>query len=1835
MLDGATRSAKDALLGDRLELLLDQLMRAGLPLGPRDRINASALVADLVARGAIGDFAALRPWLAPVLARSPIDRERFFQVFDTFDPQPHIPSGPLQPITADRVAPNRLWLVLALLALLSAAALAWTFWPPSEKPRPIPAPSTTAAPTIPLPVIAPATPPSSTAFEILNRVSQAAERFEGAPTLEELGRALANDSTIGWKASSYTIRLSELSGLPRTVPLALYGDGGKDGRVWAMVALAVERIERPGREPAFATLLAAANETLAKPGTSRPVYDLADKLPDLIPIPAPADKAGLIKAIQAADFRARAGGGATPAPGDLMDEFSIQRALAIAPDPKVRRWFASAPWMPRLAPTTAPEWAALVALALPLLVALFWLSNSLAIRKAYLRRRPPELPPLHLDLVSEAATRVLYPTSLFQKIAQKLRLRTSVPTQRLDIDASIAATIAGGGEIPMPVYEVARHSPEYLVLIERRTVADQDARRLRELVGRLDGMVPLTIYYYRTEPSRLEPETAGRSVAIEHLQATYPQHRLLVLGSGAEFLDPATLKPHTAVEKLAHWSQRALLTPLALAEWGQEEFALAHELKMPIGRATPDGLLALADLLGLEGAESDELLDTRGDGRARALPEVLRVRPQRFLYATPPADLPVAQIIQDLRNFLDGPGFEWLCALSVYPAIQWDLTLYLGVSLPSRSGGDLSKTPLYSEDRIAALTQLPWLRDGMMPNWLRAALIAELAPGRATEIRAVLKRLIDAAELTGDTRRDDAVKLRIAREPAKDRLPPQELLEDEVLLDFMARGRIEDFSLPNASWLERFLPRGWLDRFGIPELAAGLVALSYAAAAYVLTPKPADGALLTGAWLPLLVVAAGMLLAAIAYDPAAAYRAVRALTLRAAVPALTVLLATGLAVALDLQFGGILNASLLDELATLPSLHAFFVVVVGLLLLVARRLSGWLGLPSHSSPSPWRHWIKTAITASAITLAGLAFLIVIDRPGVPNPAVYAVMALLVSLIAAAWTFARFLPERLPPPKPLPRGTPASWSAGALRAAFALLPILPATWLSAYVAGASIKLPGIPGGATAVAELPGGSLVALGGADGRVRIIHTQQLSAANIEPIDTGGSAISSLALRADRDDDPNAPVALAVSTADGRMLMFDARGGSPRPLPSAFAGLRGAGSKVHIALGRGGTLIAALETASGETQIVSASGAATLAGSGPITSLTTAAKEQIAFATLDGQVRLASTGSYGVRIASTGDTAQARLPGRARQLNFDPSTQQLSALGDDGTILQGEVSADRMDLALQPDRLVPVALGKAVPWMVAPPPSAERREALVIGNADYRTVVRLKNAARDASDVANALQRLGFNVIFLRDATQAQMASALRAFSTRADSSAVAVVFYSGHGFALDGTNYLVPVDASLTNESSAIIESTSFDQVLRSIELARQKIVFLDACQGNDWLARSRGNTRAVSIGRGLARAPDSIGYFITYSAEPGTVALDGDGANSPFTEALLRHIETSGLELRAMMQRVRKDVVQATAGKQIPWTSDSTAEPFFFRPSKAAPVAAIAPLPSVAAPAVTTPEQERASKPGTVLLDCPACPEMIVVPAGTFMMGSPETELGHVSNEGPQHRVMIAEPFATGRFAVTFDEWDFCVADGGCNGYSPSDNGWGRGRRPVINVSWHDAETYAAWLSKKTGKNYRLLSEAEREYVTRAGTTTPFWWGNAISTDQANYDGNYTYGADNQSTPAKSSQSKSAATAAGKAESRQKTLPVGSFEQNPWGLFDVHGNVWEWVADCYADTYKDAPADGSARVVKDCASRVIRGGSWANMPQDLRAAYRYGNQRTNRGNGVGFRLARTLSP
>lgn len=249
------------------------------------------------------------------------------------------------------------------------------------------------------------------------------------------------------------------------------------------------------------------------------------------------------------------------------------------------------------------------------------------------------------------------------------------------------------------------------------------------------------------------------------------------------------------------------------------------------------------------------------------------------------------------------------------------------------------------------------------------------------------------------------------------------------------------------------------------------------------------------------------------------------------------------------------------------------------------------------------------------------------------------------------------------------------------------------------------------------------------------------------------------------------------------------------------------------------------------------------------------------------------------------------------------------------------------------------------------------------------------------------------------------------------------------------------------------------------------------------------------------------------------------------------------------------------------------------------------------------------------GTEFRDLPYAPLLTVVPSGGFRMGSPPREPARLANEGPQHFVRLPSPLAVGKYPVTFAEWDqYC--DLTASPYRPPDAGFGRADRPVINVSWDDALGYCDWLSATSGQRYRLLTEAEWEFCCRAGTTTRFAFGNQLSTEEANFNG-------------------SAHPVPGSANTfRARTTPVGLFQPNGFGLFDMHGNVCEWVRDPWHDDYQGAPEDGRAWLGPG-ARRVLRGGSWYDYPQHVRSARRAWATQSERAPNIGLRVCRELDP
>lgn len=627
----------------------------------------------------------------------------------------------------------------------------------------------------------------------------------------------------------------------------------------------------------------------------------------------------------------------------------------------------------------------------------------------------------------------------------------------------------------------------------------------------------------------------------------------------------------------------------------------------------------------------------------------------------------------------------------------------------------------------------------------------------------------------------------------------------------------------------------------------------------------------------------------------------------------------------------------------------------------------------------------------------------------------------------------------------------------------------------------------------------------------------------------------------------------------------------------------------------------------------------------------------------------------------------------------------------------------------------------------------AEKRVALVVGNAAYVNTPALRNPRNDASDMAAALTRLGFDVVLGLDLDQQKFAALVAQFARRLDDADVALFYYAGHGLQINGKNYLVSVDARLKNEFLIPSETIELESIIGVMESkVPTNLVFLDACRNNPLADDLRRNlvamNRSASLGRGLARIePTRRDTLIAFAAAPGQVAADGDGRNSPFTSALLKYLPQPNLEISVMLKLVAAQVGQLTHDTQRPQQMSDMTRTFYFAngsgvaaakpeasdagpsapvsvakrsppvaddrdveiaywnsvqaandceavrayrqkfpngifmslaavaeqrlcqpqqrhvtlleaspdtnseaakspaavsgPPKAQPALPPAPslnqttpappAPSVLAPpaAPAQPSQQTVfvnpglappqAAPGAerAFRDCEHCPEMVRLPGGTFEMGSKDDP-----TESPVHRVSV-KPFAIGRYPVKIGEWKACVAAGACR-YSPK----GGDDLPVYNISWDDAQEYVAWLSRTTGKTYRLPTEAEWEYAARAGTTSRYWWGDHVVPGKA------------------------ACKGCGSAFSGSAPMKAGLFGPNGFGLFDMTGSIDQWVSDCWNRNYVGAPGDGSSWQKPNCRQHVLRGGSWQNDASYSRTSSRDSYDTDVRYPTHGLRVVRT---
>lgn len=486
-------------------------------------------------------------------------------------------------------------------------------------------------------------------------------------------------------------------------------------------------------------------------------------------------------------------------------------------------------------------------------------------------------------------------------------------------------------------------------------------------------------------------------------------------------------------------------------------------------------------------------------------------------------------------------------------------------------------------------------------------------------------------------------------------------------------------------------------------------------------------------------------------------------------------------------------------------------------------------------------------------------------------------------------------------------------------------------------------------------------------------------------------------------------------------------------------------------------------------------------------------------------------------------------------------------------------------------------------------------RVALLIGNAGYPDAsTPLSTTLRDARTLADEFRRSDFDVDLKENLGKEEMQRAIDAFTGKIRTGTVALFYFSGYGIQVARQTYLIPINAQVWTEAEVRRDGISLDGLLADMHRrgAKVKIIIVDAARRNPFERRFR----AAPAGLAALDAPE--GTLAIFSAAPGKVINDTTGTNSIFVSELVKELRVPNISAEEVFNHTRVGVSRASNNEQVPWVASSLVEEFYFgtRPASSSTTTPSTPPPPPPPP--SQPSQQ--AKTGETFRDCQECPEMVVVPAGSFDMGS------NTDYENPVHRVTI-KPFAIGRYEVTFDEWDRCVDEKGCK-FRPDDREWGRGKRPVINVSWLDAKEYVSWLSQKTGKAYRLPSEAEWEYAARGGTNTGYWWGANIGSRQANC-------------------------RECNSGTSQQTQPVGSYPANAFGLYDTSGNAAEWVEDCWNDNYRSAPKDGAAWSTGQCRLRVLRGGAFDSAAKYVRSTARFRYDSDVRYSANGFRVVRDM--
>jgi formylglycine-generating enzyme required for sulfatase activity len=551
----------------------------------------------------------------------------------------------------------------------------------------------------------------------------------------------------------------------------------------------------------------------------------------------------------------------------------------------------------------------------------------------------------------------------------------------------------------------------------------------------------------------------------------------------------------------------------------------------------------------------------------------------------------------------------------------------------------------------------------------------------------------------------------------------------------------------------------------------------------------------------------------------------------------------------------------------------------------------------------------------------------------------------------------------------------------------------------------------------------------------------------------------------------------------------------------------------------------------------------------------------------------------------------------------------------------------------------------------VPAPPTAERRIALVIGNSSY-AASPLANPVNDAIDIATALQQMGFAVTPLLNADLRRMRDGIETFRKQLRPGVVGLFYFAGHGLQIKGENYLVPIGAQIARDQDVEFETVDVWRILGAMEEADNgiNIIILDACRNNPFARSLRSSQRGLAVTQAIT------GSLIAYATAPGATAADGSGRNGVYTSHLLHNMRIPGLPIEQVFKNVRVGVIKETSGKQTPWESSSLTGHIAFIPvaqqeqgkamtGTTAPLGSSPSLGDLQAQVEEQRQQVQAERQrleeerrlreeqqklqaeqerlrqereklqggrapqGTqvavgVYPQQPAAPrtlrnsinmELVLIQAGTFQMGSNAGD----DEEKPVHTIRLSRPFYLGKYEVTQAQWEAVM------GNNPS-KFKGDLNRPVENVSWDDVQEFIRRLNaKEDGARYRLPTEAEWEYAARAGSTTAYSFGGSASQL-----GQSAWYGDNAGTT---------------------THPVGQLQPNAWGLYDMHGNVWEWVQDWRGSYASDTVTDPTGP--HSGSSRVYRGGSWFSSARLCRSASRSHDAPGSRASYLGFRLLREV--